>query len=417
MKKFISLILAIVIAFCLLTACQRSIDRNRVIPRSQNYIYKASGLAGFAASLEGMSDEKMEEAASQYIQNHPQTPVIESDSVFSLYWYGKASQVLVNGDLQNGWALPDTMLYVGVAEKKFFFISYKVPSDIRIDYTLNIDSLMTLDPGNPVITPGGYGNHSQVAMPDFKPDPLMFYREAAAHGHLDSLDFTSSDTIIIPRNLKVYIPSGYDILTDLPVIYIMDGLEALDFMFYQNVLDNLIDQAKIVPILAVFIPPGANFLEKIGERRTSFLNAVCDEMVPLIDSVYKTAKHPSGRAIAGISAGGHFALWALFSRNDIFRNAAGQSPTLSDAIFYEMREMVIQEKYDQGMKVYFDCGIFDLPGGSIDDLSFLEANRKLNKELDQNQVNHLYREFNDGHQWANWRERTDDILIYFFKNK
>jgi enterochelin esterase-like enzyme len=29
-------------------------------------------------------------------------------------------------------------------------------------------------------------------------------------------------------------------------------------------------------------------------------------------------------------------------------------------------------------------------------------------------INHSFKIFNDGHEWANWRERIDEILIYFF---
>jgi hypothetical protein len=41
------------------------------------------------------------------MQDYPQTPVVEKDSIVILYWFGKAKQVLINGDLQPGWSVPD----------------------------------------------------------------------------------------------------------------------------------------------------------------------------------------------------------------------------------------------------------------------------------------------------------------------
>ncbi|MBK8662966.1 MAG: hypothetical protein IPN18_14705 [Ignavibacteriales bacterium] len=47
-------------------------------------------------------------------------------------------------------------------------------------------------------------------------------------------------------------------------------------------------------------------------------------------------------------------------------------------------------------------------------MSFLNSNELLDKKFSELNIEHKFNIFNDGHQWANWRERTDDILIYFF---
>lgn len=43
-------------------------------------------------------------------------------------------------------------------------------------------------------------------------------------------------------------------------------------------------------------------------------------------------------------------------------------------------------------------------------ISFLSSNQLLGKKLAEAKIDHKFNVFNDGHQWANWRERTDDIL-------
>jgi enterochelin esterase-like enzyme len=377
--------------------------------------FSGSKLHKFVLKLESLSDNERQASIASFIKDNPHTPIIESDSVFSLYWYGKANEVLVNGDVQHGWSEADTMHRLQAGENGFFHISYKVPPDSRIDYTLVIDTVSMTDPRNRSITPSGYGDHSEVAMPGFKPDPIRSYRADIPHGSLDSLNFASSDTSISARQLKIYFPPGYKSMNSLlPVIYVLDGLEALAFMTYRNTMDNMIADHRMTPALVVFIPPGDRHNEKTGDKTEAFLKVICDELVPIIDLNYNSDPRPEKRAICGISSGGHFALLTLFRRYDVFRNCAGQSPTISDKVIDAMRTMIKRGKYSSDMKIYFDAGIFDLPGGTLEDMSFLEAARSLHTELDIHKISHIYREENDGHEWANWRERTDDILGYFF---
>jgi hypothetical protein len=63
--------------------------------------------------------------------------------------------------------------------------------------------------------------------------------------------------------------------------------------------------------------------------------------------------------------------------------------------------------------LYMDVGAYDLdyPGA---DGSFLSINREFSAELTKDGVKHVFHEFNDGHEWANWRERTEEILRLFF---
>jgi enterochelin esterase-like enzyme len=371
----------------------------------------------FADKLGSVKGEARTTLLSSFISQNPQSPIIESDSVFSLYWFGKAGRVLVNGDLQKGWAEADSMNRINVGESAFFFISYKVPRDSRLDYTLTIDSVTVTDPRNPSVTPSGYGPHSEIAMPGFSPDPNLIHRQDIPHGTIDSLNFASSDTSISPRQLKMYFPPGYHSMSLLPVIYVLDGLEALDFMSYQTVMDNMIADDRMTPAIVIFVPPGDRHNEKIGGKTEAFMKVICEEMVPLIDLNYSTDPRPEKRAITGISSGGHFALLTLFKRNDVFLNGAGQSPSITQELIEAMRKMIKTGKYDQRMKIYFDAGTFDLPGSPIEEMSFPEAVRSFHTELEMHKISHIYQEVNDGHEWANWRERTDDILGYFFPEK
>jgi enterochelin esterase-like enzyme len=376
-----------------------------------------SRFEAFVSTIESLPVTERDTAAERFISELPQTPVIESDSTVSLYWYGKAISVSVNGDLQQGWSAPDPMARIDCGDNAFFHITYIVPPDSRLDYQLVIDTITVTDPRNPVITPSGYGPHSEIAMPGFKPDPARQFRTNVPHGTIDSLLFASKDTTFRPRQVKVYVPANYSNLSQLPVLYVLDGLEAMEYMSYPVVLDNLIADQRIEPVLVVFIPPGERHTEYIGEKQEAFMQALCNEFVPLIDQTYKTTATAEKRGIAGISSGGHMALLMVLSHPGVFRNGAGQSPTLSHHIEKALKILQKSARPLPGIRIYLDAGRYDLVSGSVNGLSFLQATVNFHQTLQQAGINHLFKVINDGHEWANWRERTDEILEYFYGMK
>jgi enterochelin esterase-like enzyme len=373
-----------------------------------------TGLELFVRSLQSMPMADRDTAVQQFIKQHPNTPVIESDSTAGIYYYGPAQQVFINGDLHHGWSLPDTLDAVRCGENTFFHIRFLLPSDARVDYQLIIDSVYSTDPRNPVITPSGFGPHSQLAMPGFVPDPARAHYPDVPRGQVDSLFFESHNQVIMSRLIKIYLPAGYDTLSSLPALYVMDGLEALEWMDYANVLDNLIASQRIKPVIVVFIPPGARGAEFMGKDYNLFMETLCDEIVPRIDSTYRTARHPSSRGITGISAGGYFALMTVMSRFDVFGCGAGQSSSITVETYQVLHDLVKNGNSNQELKIYFDVGRYDLPKGVVGDQTFLEFTEEFHQEMLRQGVPHKYQVLNDGHEWANWRERTDDILGYFF---
>jgi enterochelin esterase family protein len=349
-----------------------------------------------------------------FLINYPNSPIIEDSSIAVFYWFGKATSVLINGDAQAGWTKPDTMESITCGEEKFYYKIYSLPADARIDYQFIVDGKIITDPRNSIITPSGFGDHSQCAMPMFKSDSVLLYRAEIFHGTVDSLFFASKQTSILPRSLKIYKPAKFDSLTSLPSLYVNDGFKAIDFCSYINVLDNLIADNKINPVLVVFVDFVEGDQDYFLNKTEEYFTAVCNELVPFIDTKYNTSKQAKDRVLAGISAGAHISLLTALKKSDVFLNAAGQSPTTTEALFDAVNSASINKQTKKELKLYFDVGRFDLVQSGIDNHSFLYANQLLRKEMKNSGINHIFNVFNDGHQWANWRERIDEILIYFF---
>ena len=88
----------------------------------------------------------------------------------------------------------------------------------------------------------------------------------------------------------------------------------------------------------------------------AFLDALADEVVPLVESRYNT--DPSRRALAGVSFGGLFALYALFHRPGIFTGYVIGSPSLwwDDGIASRWEETWANEQSDMAARVFLSVG-------------------------------------------------------------
>jgi len=351
---------------------------------------------------------------NEFLETNPYSPVIEDSTISFFYFYGKASKVLINGDIQSGWSGPEEMNSVSCGDSNFFYIIYSLPNDSRVDYQYIVDDSTITDPKNPVITPTGYGYNSQCAMPLFKSKDIRQYRENISHGEIDSILFESKLTTFPARMVKIYKPFNYASLSDLPVLYVNDGYKAIQFSSFINILDNMINDEKINPVIVVFIDYSQNDDTYFLKNTNEYAIAICDELLPLIDSIYSTSQRPKDRMLSGISAGSHAALLTALKRPDVFLNASGQSTTVTEELLNYINDLQDDAGFSNSIRIYFDVGRFDLIKGAYKDYPFLYANQLLSKELKNKGIDHTFKVLNDGHQWANWRERTDEILHLFF---
>lgn len=57
------------------------------------------------------------------------------------------------------------------------------------------------------------------------------------------------------KSRRILPAAGFEELENLPALFVHDGEDALKFGLFANVLDNLIADKRIEPIVAVFVPP------------------------------------------------------------------------------------------------------------------------------------------------------------------
>jgi Putative esterase len=145
------------------------------------------------------------------------------------------------------------------------------------------------------------------------------------------------------RPLYVYTPPGVDAeAAGLPSVYVIQGFTGqLDNWFTRNPfeptmverVDAMFDTGDCPPAVIVFVDAwtslgGSQFLNSTSTGR--YLDYICDEVVPFIDSRYPTAADRDRRGIAGKSSGGYGAMVAPMLRADVFGALASHA---GDALF------------------------------------------------------------------------------------
>ena len=147
------------------------------------------------------------------------------------------------------------------------------------------------------------------------------------------------------RQIAVYVPAGYVPNTPAPFIVVQDerwyikedapagpdGNPRTDLAFMPTMLDNLIHEKRIPPIVAVLLSPGPGGQRTIEYDTISdrYLNFVETEVLPRITRDYQVAftTDPDGRATFGESSGSPAALNMAWFAPNLYRRVISYSGT------------------------------------------------------------------------------------------
>jgi enterochelin esterase family protein len=249
-------------------------------------------------------------------------------------------------------------------------------------------------------------------MPQHQAVPELKYRADVPHGTFDTLQFVSKDTVLRPRRVIVYKPAGYEKFSDLPVILMHDGEDALNYGEAENVLDNLVAEGKMVPVIGVFVPAIERGDEYDGMKTYDYTKALCGELMPMIEAKYSVSKDPLKHATVGASDGGHITLDLFFGHPETFGCAGGQSSTIS-AVIHELEYSAVdRHSLSPQARLYVDVGTYDIP--ERQNSTFYDLNKAFDAGLTAEHVPHIFRVVHQGHEWGSWRERWPEMFQYFF---
>jgi len=197
-----------------------------------------------------------------------------------------------------------------------------VPKGRVIRFTMN-SAESRLFPTGPVGRGGRPGGPGQAPQPPAEPPQHQtFERQVAVYVPAAYVAGTPSPFIVV-QDERWYIPE------DAPPG--PDGKTRTDLPFIPVMLDNLIHEKRIPPIVAVLLMPGPGGQRTIEYDTVSdrYVNFVETEVLPRITRDYQVAftTDPEGRAALGESSGAAAALTMAWLHPNLYRRVISYSGT------------------------------------------------------------------------------------------
>lgn len=310
-----------------------------------------------------------------------------------------------------------------------YYRCYMIPDDICFSYrfkitdTLTNESMYDIDTYNENKIPVGIKKSFTYSVLDLRQDEPDWNEKR--HENIGSrIDTVVFDSKIMnnTRNIFIYLPPDYNQQkkSKYPVIYLFDSFIYLNRVEVPNVLDNLIKENKIEPMIAVMIdnPTNTSRLTELPYN-FEFKQFVVEELVPFIREKYNVSLDPDENIIGGISYGGLASTFIAFYHADIFGKILSQSGSFwRDLEWYDshgvevrgdwlINKFLIEE--NRNLKIFLDWG--------LQENWCLSSGRRMARILDKKGYEYKFVEFNGWHDWSNSRKTFPVGLLYLLEDK
>jgi enterochelin esterase-like enzyme len=283
-------------------------------------------------------------------------------------------------------------------------------------------------------------NDNFVIGPKYTPAPERKVVEAVPQGKVQQFDIDSKETKLLnpgiarnefgkvdpnnpktlivethpidyTRKITVYVPAQYKPGTEAPFMVAHDGPKGKPGMDLPHILDNLIAQKRIPPLILIQIANGGGDAQG-HERGREYDNMNGDyaeyietEVLPRVEKNYrvKLTKDPDGRAVMGNSSGGSAALIMAWFRNDLYHRVLTTSGTFVNQAWpfdpkypdgaWGFHETIIPQAPKKPIRIFLSVGDKDLlnPNVMRDDMhDWVEANHRMAKVLKEKGYEYQY---------------------------
>lgn len=254
---------------------------------------------------------------------------------------------------------------------------------------------------------------------------ILFFAFAAAGASAAQIDTVAVFSAKMQREIPalVVVPDA-GVGRRMPVLYLLHGFGG-SYTTWQNITDlrPLADACGMI----VVCPDGANswYWDSPLDPASQFETFVAQELPDWIDARYLTIPSREGRAVTGLSMGGHGALWVALRHKDRFGAAGSTSGGVDIRPFPDSWEMKKQlgelkdnpERWnahtvirqaaslrDGELALIFDCGYQDF---------FYQVNLNLHEQLMRQGVGHDFLVRPGAHNAAYWSASLPCQMLFF----
>ena len=211
-----------------------------------------------------------------------------------------------------------------------------------------------------------------------------------------------------------------------PVVYLLHGHSG-NYLDWLDKAPGFLDLADTYQAIIVCPDGGYDswYLDSPVNDSSQYETHVSEEVVAFVDEHYRTIPRREGRAITGLSMGGHGALFLALRHPQTFGAAGSMSGGVD--LTYDTDAWGIEEqlgayrkhplRWDSlsvvnlvsltpadSLSIIIDCGTDDF---------FSEINQRLHAALLRQRVPHDYIVRPGGHEWNYWRRAVQHHLLFF----
>ncbi|MES2265417.1 MAG: alpha/beta hydrolase family protein [Bacteroidota bacterium] len=243
-----------------------------------------------------------------------------------------------------------------------------------------------------------------------------------------TVDTALTHSAAMNKDIKAVVvkPADYSVTKKYPVMYLLHGFSG-----------NYSDWIKKIPAITkladtyhmLIVCPDGNFagwyFDSPMNKEWMYETYVANELVSYVDKHYATIANRKGRAITGLSMGGHGAFFLAFKHQDVFGAAGSMSGVVDIRQFADSYgiEQVLG-KYSEHPEVWeqhcvvslvhlikpnalaltFDCGYDD---------GMYSGNQELHEKLIERKIPHDYTVRPGGHTWEYWGNSVNYQALFF----
>ena len=227
------------------------------------------------------------------------------------------------------------------------------------------------------------------------------------------------------REIAAYLPPGYSPRAEpYPVLVLFDEEAYLDLVPTPTILDNLVAEGRIPPLVALLIGNAPGARDRELTCNPEFSRALVTELLPWAHDRYNFTSDPGRTVVAGSSAGGLGAACSGLWHPEVFGNVLAQSGAFHRAPSWDTaaagvtpepnwlaRQFISSPR--KPVRFYLDAGTaeFNATGGAD---SILFCTRTLRDVLRARGYEVHFQEFVGGHDYLSWRGTLADGLMALF---
>jgi enterochelin esterase-like enzyme len=220
------------------------------------------------------------------------------------------------------------------------------------------------------------------------------------------MDSLRSANLNLPMEFQVYLPPCYDEQPDrrYPVLFLIHGQnyneDQWDRLGADETANTLIAQGAVSPFLIVM--PRDRYWTQPTE--STFGSVLVEELIPLIDSRYRTVPERPSRAIGGLSRGASWSIHLGLSRWEHFGIIGAHSLPVFWSDTRQVRSWLDAIPPEQLPRIFMDSGEKDY---------LLESTLWFENLLTEKGIPHEWYLFPGYHEEAYWQSHLEQYLRFY----